>query len=205
MIKINLQGEERDYRVDYVTHSAVLIASFLTLFFILGFIQITTNSKLSELEKSERRLISEDTRLSKVTKEVESLDNKRKWLADKLTTIARLKAVKQEPVKILDALTNSVPEKSWIKSINKTENSIEFTGVALDNQTVSLLMRQLENSDFFDKIDLNFSKQLVQNEVPLKEFSLKATLTDPLREFKKLDGAKDKNKKKKKDKKKKEK
>ena len=53
-------------------------------------------------------------------------------------------------------------------------------------------------SDFFDKVDLVFSKQLLQNEVPLKQFSLRAALTDPLRDFKKLDGAKKKDKKKKK-------
>ena len=153
MIKINLQGEKKDYRPQYVIHGAVLAASFFTLLLVLGALQVSANSKVSELEKTKKRLINEDTRLSKITKEVEALDNKRKWLVDKLTIIARLKAVKQEPVKVLDALTNSIPQKSWIETVVKRGESIEFTGVALDNQTISLLMRQLENSDFFDKVD----------------------------------------------------
>ncbi len=194
MIKVNLQGEKKDYRIQYVTHGAVLVASFLVFFLLFGILQISANSKMSKLEKMKKRLTNEDTRLSKITKEVEGLDVKRKWLVNKLTTIARLKAVKQEPVKVLDALTSSIPEKSWIETVVKRGESIEFTGVALDNQTVSLLMRQLENSDFFDKVDLVFSKQLLQNEVPLKQFSLSASLTDPLRDFKKIDGSKDKKK-----------
>ena len=203
MIKVNLQGEKRDYRIDYVTHGAVLATSFFAFFLLFGVLQISASSKMSKLAKMKKRLTNEDTRLSKITKEVEGLDIKRKWLVNKLTTIARLKAVKQEPVKVLDALTTSIPEKSWIETVVKRGESIEFTGVALDNQTVSLLMRQLENSDFFDKVDLVFSKQLLQNEVPLKQFSLSASLTDPLRDFKKIDGSKDKDKKSKKKSKKK--
>ena len=155
MIKVNLQGEKKDYRLQYAAHGATLAISFFTLFLVLAVLQMSANSKVSKLEKMKKRLFNEDARLSKITKEVEGLDSKRKWLADKLTTIARLKAVKQEPVKVLDALTNSVPEKSWVETVIKRGESIEFTGVALDNQTVSLLMRQLENSDFFDKVDLS--------------------------------------------------
>ena len=194
MIKVNLQGEKKDYRVQYLAHGGVLAASFLGLLLLLGILQVSANFNVSKLDKTKRTLNNEDRRLSKITKEVEGLDTKRKWLVDKLNTIARLKAVKQEPVKVLDALTSSIPEKSWIETVVKRGESIEFTGVALDNQTVSLLMRQLENSDFFDKVDLVFSKQLLQNEVPLKQFSLSASLTDPLRDFKKIDGSKDKKK-----------
>jgi len=198
MIKVNLQGEKRDFALLYAAHGAVLISSLFLLSIILGILQFNASSSLNELDEVKTRLSNDDKRLEKTTKEVQGLDDKRKWLVNKLTTIARLKAVKQEPVKVLDALTSSTPEKSWVKSVVKVGESIEFSGVAFDNQTVSLFMRQLENSDFFDKVDLIFSKQLIQDKVPLKQFSLRAALTDPLRDFKKIDEPKKKKEKKKK-------
>lgn len=181
MIRINLQGEKKDMTLIYAAHIAAIASSSFLLLVVFFFLQISASSKEEEGQMRTQTLHAQDTKLSAITKEVESLDEKRKWIAEKLTTIARLKAFKQEPVKVLDALTNSTPDKAWIKTIVKRGESIEFTGVALDNQTISLLMKQLDDQPFFDKIDLVFSKQYFKDGVGLKEFSLRGGLSDPLK------------------------
>ena len=43
MIKVNLQGEKKDYRVQYLAHGGVLAASFLGLLLLLGILQVSAN------------------------------------------------------------------------------------------------------------------------------------------------------------------
>lgn len=196
MIKINLQGEKKDMTLVYAAHILVTTGSSFLLVLVLFFMQLSANSTEESGEMKKQTLHAEDTKLSKITKEVEELDNKRKWLADKLTTISRLKAVKQAPVQVLAALSDATPDKAWIKSMNKRGDAMEFAGVALDNQTISLLMKQLEDQPFFDKIDLVFSKQYFKDNVGLKEFSLRGSLTDPLKANEELTAEENKDSKK---------
>lgn len=181
MIKINLQGEKKDMTLIYAAHVLAVGGSLFLMFAVFLLLQFQANNEANESEIKQQGLHAEDNKLSKITKEVEELDSKRKWLADKLTTISRLKAVKQEPVQVLASLSDATPDKAWIKSITKSGESMDFSGIALDNQTISLLMKQLDDQPFFEKIDLVFSKQSFKDEVSLKEFSLRGELSDPLK------------------------
>ena len=46
MIKINLQGEVKDYALLYVVHGFIVGAAFLTLFLVLTVLQVTASLSL---------------------------------------------------------------------------------------------------------------------------------------------------------------
>jgi hypothetical protein len=87
------------------------------------------------------------------------LESKREDLNNKLAVIATLRRSKVGPVRVLDDLNMAVPERAWLSEIKEASGLLKINGVALDNQTVSLFMKDLEASDYFDNIELVESKQ----------------------------------------------
>ena len=105
---------------------------------------------------------------------------KKKFLSDKLTTIAKLKAKRQGPVQVLDNVTVTIPERAWVTNLSQTTTAMEFKGLAIDPQTVSEFMRNLGDSVFFTTVDLDYSRQFIRDGVKLQEFSIVANLVDAL-------------------------
>lgn len=180
MIRINLLGETKDYSAFYFIQCFIFAVSVCFALLTCFFISTGASNELANLESKKESLQRQEERLSKKTKEVEGLDNKKKLLSDKLSTIAKLKAQKQAPVLVLDAITQVIPERAWIDTIVKRGEGVEFRGTALDNQTISVFIKQLDDSPFFSGVDLIFSRQFDQEGVPLKQFSLNGNLEDPL-------------------------
>ena len=183
MIRINLLGETKDFSVYYFFNAVALLGSLLAMAVICFLVSSNIGNQKADLLSKKDNLKRQENRLASKTKEVEGLESKKKLLSSKLSTIARLKASKQAPVLVLDALTKVIPERAWIKTISKRGESMEFSGTALDNQTVSVFIKELSSSPFFSSVDLIFSKQLQDGGVVLKEFSLNGKLEDALKAF----------------------
>jgi len=182
MIRINLLGEKEDKRGVY-TVQGLLFASSLLL--TMGFCFLIQTNAANELENIRGERTTLTTKLAKLkerTKKVEGLEAKRRTLKDKLTTIATLKLKKHGPVHILDDLNIAVPERVWIVTVKeKTGGAIEIGGVALDNQTIAQFIKDLEKSDYFQKVEPVVTKQIVFEEVKLKEFTIAAEVVHPVK------------------------
>lgn len=176
MIAINLLGEKPDkrgvYAVQLLSFGACVLITFGVCFFMLAELSSTVEAKRSDKELFEGRL----AKLRIKTKKVEELETKRKLLKDKLTTIARIKANKQGPVRVLDDINLSLPERAWLDSITEKDGFVELKGVAIDNQTISQLMFDLEKSKYFQDVKLAFSEMILKDDVKLKQFALSAKL-----------------------------
>jgi type IV pilus assembly protein PilN len=180
MIRINLLGEKKDKTAIYVLQ--LLLYGFCVLV-TLGACFELHQSRVSEIESLQKRrtfLESQATRLREKTKAVDALEKNKKLLAEKLVTIARLKAKKQGPVRVLDDLTATIPDRAWLTAVSQKGDEIEFRGIAMDNQTVSLFMESLEKSKYFHSVDLRVSKQYVKDKVKMQQFHVLAQLTNML-------------------------
>ncbi len=180
MIRINLLGEKKDNTAIYVLQ---LLAFGVAVIFVLGVAFVFKSGISSELEyaKKEQQLLTVRlTKLKQKTKKVDELEKKKKFLSEKLTTIAQLKAKRQGPVQLLDNITGSIPDRAWLTEVAQNGQDIEFTGLAVDPQTVSRFMRKLENSVFFASVDLSYSRQHIRDEVKLQQFSVIGKLIEPL-------------------------
>jgi type IV pilus assembly protein PilN len=180
MIHINLLGEKKDNTALYALQTIGFVALLVLL---VGTCVVVHTTETSELEHLASQKSILETRLAKLrlkTKKVDELEKKRKLKEDKLNTIARLKAKKQGPVRVLADLTEAVPDRAWLKQITQKGDVVQFNGVALDNQTVSLFMANLAKSDFFYQVDLLRSAQYIRDDVKLQQFSLSAKLKNIL-------------------------
>lgn len=181
MIRINLLGDKKDYSMQYFSHLVVATgALFATIFFCIV-TYTTADSGLESLQTEKSRLEKELVALKKETKEVSTLEEKRKTLQEKLTTIATLKAKKHGPIHILSGINESIPEKAWLLEMKEYDGAVTMTGIAIDNQTVAEFMGKLSASKYIRSVDLNQTKQVEIEGVKLSEFSIRAELQDLLK------------------------
>ena len=180
MIKINLLGEEIDRSGLYLLQFIGFLGALALAIGACYAFQSGRNSHLAELESRKSQLEIKLARLKKETKEAEELEEKKQFLKDKLTTIATLKANKYGPVRMMDDINGAIPERAWLKEVTEKNKELELKGVALDNQTVSSFMVDLENSPFFKNVDLGESVEIVKDDVKLRNFVIKANVVNSL-------------------------
>lgn len=181
MIHINLLGEKRDNTALHVLQLLVFGVSIVLVAGACLVINSGLNSQLEFAKKENQLLQVRLNKLTEKTKKVDELENKKKFLSEKLTTIAQLKAKRQGPVRLLDNITNAIPQRAWLMEVSQNGQDVEFAGLAVDPQTVSEFMRSLEESVFFTTVDLGFSRQSVRDEVKLQNFSVVAKMTDAVK------------------------
>ena len=174
MIKINLLGDEA--AVDssgtalvggYLASLALVVAAFFIAY-------QSASSTASDLRAQSEDLSIKLAQLKELTKEVKELEAKKKSLEDKLVVIGALQKNKLGPVRALDDLNHALPEKSWILEVKESSGSVRIGGMALDNQTIASFMRDLEASDYFDKVDLVEARQAVREGVKIKAFNIQS-------------------------------
>lgn len=181
MIRINLFGEEEDRSAANALQLLIALGALMLTIVICFFVQTEANSKLSKYEEDKIKLEESLKRLKKVTEKVNGLESNKKLLEEKLRTIATLKVKKHGPVHILDEVNNAVPERAWLTSFSQRENSLNISGVAFDNQTISQFMERLKQSSYFTDVDLLQSLQhMGKDNVKLKNFVLKVNIRDLL-------------------------
>ena len=176
MIKINLLGE-----VKTRDHSAVLFlagwAGALVLLAVVMFVvHESTGSQIADLKGETELMETQLKNLKEKTKSVADLEKRKQELDDKLKIIALLKKSKNGPVRVLDDLNLSVPERSWLTGVQESENVLRISGFAVDNQTVATFMKDLANSEYFERVDLVESKQATKDAVKLRAFTLDAKI-----------------------------
>ena len=189
MIRVNLLNREVDNTQLYLVQIAGYLLCLGLAFGACTFLGTSTKSKLASLTTEQEDLNRVLTRLKKETSKVEGLEEKKKVLRQKLMTISLLKAKKYGPVRVLDDLNTAVPERAWLSNVEETESQIQIGGVALDDQTVSTFMVNLQESAYFSDIDLLQSKEMVKDGVMLREFTLTAKLVDYLKLQKSEEGS----------------
>jgi len=174
MIKINLLGETR--RIDPTR-------GFWILGLILGVIitavagtvsYATLSTEVADLTSETQLLDAQLTNVKKVTKTVAELGKKRAELTEKLKVISILKRSKVGPVRILDDINLSVPDRSWLTTMKETDGALVISGMALDNQTVATFMRDLAKSEYVENVDLVESRNAKKDGRDIKSFTLNA-------------------------------
>ena len=89
-----------------------------------------TNARISELDKTIGEVKNINTRKAEVEK--------------KLAVLDELRRGRSGPVRMLDALSSSIPKKAWISNFNEERGGVKLTGSAVSHDDVAELMRNLQ-------------------------------------------------------------
>ena len=113
--------------------------------------------------------------LSKTIKEIEDIKQRRDALRALMDVIQALQQNRAQIVHVFDDLVKKIPDGVYYDDINKAGTRISINGKAQSNNRVSLLMRGLDASDWFDGASLKVVDVLDQNGESVSEFELEVS------------------------------
>jgi type IV pilus assembly protein PilN len=150
------------------------IACVLGLIIVIA--ELMSRRRLNEAEHTTEMYKTQLADLDRKHKEAQRLEKMRDELRAKLKTIDVLERQRTGPVRVLEDLSDSTPEKLWLTEMRETGGSVALLGRGLDNQTIAIFMEKLEESPYFNQVDLVETKQVEDGKAKLKEFSIRATV-----------------------------
>ncbi len=154
MIKINLFGEDSASTSDNRIWLFAYAGSVLFCLVAFSFMQFQIGSSISELEDKTAQAESQLAQLQEKTKEVRDLEKKKTELQNITLAIAALKKSQEGPVHLLDDLNSAIPEKLWLRDFNCKDKILRLDGIALTDEALVTFMRDLEKSEYFERVDL---------------------------------------------------
>ena len=132
-----------------------------------------------KLIQENRRLENQINEKKNEVETVKLLQEESKTLKEKLDAIDQLKRAKKGPVRMMDELSNSTPEKLRMTTLSETEGRVKITGSAAAESDISKFLSSLESSDYFSNVLLNTIEQVEEEGIKTKSFSITARLDVP--------------------------
>jgi type IV pilus assembly protein PilN len=188
MIRINLLPFRAARKRENVKrHITVYIASVCVALVAMGGIYIERSSTLSGLKDDENRLNQELVGYQKELQEIKELENKIKEINSKLSVIKDLEKGKTGPVYLLSDIADAVPkDKLWLTSLKESQGTLSLSGTAMDNETVSLFMKRLKNTEQViadPELRSTTRKELPQYRLTVSDFDLECKVFTPVKEL----------------------
>ncbi len=174
MIKINLLPFRTARKKENVRRQlSILFFSLFLVFILLVYYNIKLSGQVKEIKSKVETTKSETAKYEKINNEIAEIKGKLEVLKTKMNVINTLESNRYEPVRLMDTMTSLViPKRMWFVSLDARGNSVNISGVAVDNQTVADFMTRLERSNLFETVNLKTLKQYMVNKAIFKSFEL---------------------------------
>lgn len=177
MIRINLvpQDEARRQAARQRDKQWAVIVLALLVSVIAG-TEFFTRRAAKEVQGEADLYQAQLAELTRKYQETVILERRQAELEAKLKTIEILERQRRGPVHVLDDLGDATPEKLWLTEMREAGGAAVLSGRGLDNQTVALFMRNLEDSPYFSNVELVETKQVEEGKAKLKEFAIRSSV-----------------------------
>jgi type IV pilus assembly protein PilN len=146
------------------------VAALCLVVFLYQFFRTTI------LQRQLAALKTEMASMEGAAKEVNDLQIKITALKQKLAVIDDLSKKKVGPVRVMETLSTSAPERLWLTEFKENGGSLTVTGMAVDNQTIADFLKALQSSQYFKDVDLVEAVQSQQDKQALKKFAVRSRL-----------------------------
>lgn len=181
MIEINLLPHREAKRAaDLRQNLAVLVLGLVVVGGVIALVDRNLSRDQLAAEAAVRQLEADIARYRPEEQQVAAFKQKRGELEDKIDVIRGLDRARSGPVRILDELSNSTPERLWLTSLLTEGIAITVEGDSLDTGVVADFLRALNGSPYFVEVDLERTSPGAEVEgVRLVHFIITAELADP--------------------------
>jgi len=125
---------------------------------------------LAQEEKSKLQFVS--AKLTELQLQKESFDKK-------IALINLLKSQRDLAVRIMEELSRVLPEWVWLNDVTFGTKNVQIRGNALSNNLIADYISSLENSPYFEGVNLISSTQRTQGNDQYLEFALTASVVNP--------------------------
>jgi type IV pilus assembly protein PilN len=144
LIRINLlpvrQAAKKQYGQQVLVLGVIVIfGAGLGNYLWLASTQERSDKLQRSINDTQRRI----TELEKVIGEVNNINKRKKEVEDKLKILAELRKGRSGPVRMMDALATSIPNKVAISDFNESNSQVKISGRAVSHEDVAEFMKSL--------------------------------------------------------------
>jgi len=182
MIEINLLPHREARRAADLRQTAgVLVLGLVLVIGAIVMVDAGIENDITRAEAAVRQLEADIARYKPEEEQVQAFKAKKSELEDKIDVIKGLDRARSGPVRIMDELSKSTPDRLWLTSLETEGVQITVEGDSLDTGVVADFLRSLNASPFFTEVDLERTSSGAQVEgVKLVHFVITAALVaDP--------------------------
>ena len=177
MMRVNLMSREAKHEAGRLQERRLVVLGAILLVSVLAGFEVRGRMQFSPVRDELQRLQADLVRLDAANRELADLESQRRNLDAKLKAIALLQEKKVGPAQILADLSGATPGELWLLEFTELDGAATITGLAPDNQTIAIFMRNLSRSRYFTAVDLVETTQSQRSDVPVKRFVLNARLS----------------------------
>ncbi|HWQ69644.1 MAG TPA: PilN domain-containing protein [Patescibacteria group bacterium] len=179
MIKINLLPREKRRTKGQVKipQAAIIVVMILAVGGMWGY-WLVVRRDVTQLRADIVATTDEITRNQQIVRLVEQYGRDKKQLQDRLALVQRLAAGQDSPVRLLDGISQALPEGGWLTGISKVSGRLVIRGYASSHVVVAELMLALQRlKPMISSVELNFSELELYETRPVERFEILANLS----------------------------
>lgn len=161
MIKINLLPFRAARKRENVRRQvSIYFLSVAFLFVAMAYFNLDLNASLTNLRTKETGLQNELKPYEKINREIVQIKKKTQEVQARLTVIEQLEKERVQPIQLLAEIAHAVPlNRLWLHSLTESGNRITIQGTAMDNDTLSVFLINLEKAPHIEKVELRSAKR----------------------------------------------
>jgi type IV pilus assembly protein PilN len=177
MIKINLLIAREERKKQSIRKEATIFVLVIGLVLVLiVLVQWMSSRQREEIVTQIRSAEAELKRLEIVKREINKAKTNKKILEEKLNIIKSLNTNRTRPIEIMSLVASKIPDKMWLKSLDKKNQKVTLQGVALDDETIANFMKKLQQSKMFTAVELVVTERVTIEKLNLKKFTMICTI-----------------------------
>ena len=155
MIEINLLPHRRAKRVADLRESlGLLVLGLVLLLGGISFFDSRIESRIERKQASVRQLRANIEQFKPQQRQVAAFKEKKKDLGMKLDVIQGLDDARTGPLKLMEEVSSRTPERLWLTKLTTRGRQVVLSGESLDTSVVADFLRSLNESGFFENVDL---------------------------------------------------
>ncbi|MEC9282275.1 MAG: PilN domain-containing protein [Bdellovibrionota bacterium] len=127
-------------------------------------------------QRQVEKLTQELAGFGKQVAEVRKIKEEKNRLTSRIDTIKEISKERLSNAKALDALHDIVPSQAWLKSLTIESGKVSIIGEATEDLVVSQLLRNLDESIYFNDVKLLSSTEVRKSGGSYKAFKIDCVL-----------------------------
>lgn len=168
--KVKKQAELRSQLV-----LVVLVLVIMGIFFSYTWFDL--NKRLRGLQKAKVEATRELEDVKKKVETVLNFEENKKNLEEKNAIIEQLKKKQGGPIRVLDEISKNLePLKLWLTGLSLEGSRVNLEGKAISNSEIVEFISNLKKSPVFSGVALVESRQTLEGNIPVYQFTLQANL-----------------------------
>lgn len=180
MIRINLLPvREARRKADLQQQMALLGGALAVSLVLAALVHVTMTARIASAQSRITGLNTQIASFKDQLGEVEAFRKKKADTEQKLAVIDRLDKSRSGPVHVLDELATRAPTRLWITKLEAAHGGIKLEGMSLDNEGIAEFLTALNDSDYFDGVELVSTEMKERDGLKLNSFEVSARITVP--------------------------